>query len=127
MSAKTKAWADVLIDQELRAVAFAFPATVFLALFSTATDQDSNGTEITTGSPSRQPITFTDPAGGNTTASAADVSFANMPTVTAGWGAFMTAASGGLMMYQGALTVAKTFGGGETFLFEAGTVTLEMN
>lgn len=127
MTAKTYAWAVARINSELRAGADPDPATVYLALFTTATDQASGGTEVVGGSYARKAVTFSNPGSGNTTDNSAAVTFPNMPAGTVGWAALFTAASGGTMMYQGPLTVAKTFAGGEQLVFPIGSIDVEMN
>lgn len=127
MSAKTYAWAALLINSELRGGADPCPASVYLALFTTATDQDGNGTESTGGGYARKAVTFANPAGTNVTSNSAAVTFSNMPASTVGWAALFTASSGGKMMYQGALAVSKTFYGGETFVFDVGTIALQFD
>ena len=131
MTAKTKAWADANIERELRGQATpAYPLTVYLALFTTATDQDSNGTELTAGvgySYARQQIIFDDALGGNQSANSAAVIFSNMPPATVGWAAIMSASTGGTMMYQAALAASKTTAGGESLVFDVGEITVQLD
>lgn len=110
-----------LLNEVLRATNYAAPATVYLALFTTATTDAGGGTEVTGGSYARQAITFGAPSGGvcsNTVA----VSFATMPAATVTHAAIMDASTAGNMLFHGALTASKTVGAGDTLTFAIGDI-----
>lgn len=126
MGSKTKAWAVATINKELRNTGSAYSGTPYLALYTTATDEDSAGTEVVGGSYSRKAITFASPGTGRTSSNSAEVRFTNMPACTVGWAAIHDGLSGA-MMYQGPLTVAKTFAGGETLVFAVGDIAVNFS
>jgi len=73
---------DNLLNHVLRAIPYTPPASIYVALFTTAPTDSTPGTEVTGGSYARQPVTFTAPSSG-TCANVADITF---PTATVGWG-----------------------------------------
>lgn len=73
---------DKLYDHVYRGIAYTPPTSVRLALYTTATDDDGGGTEVTGGSYTPQTVTAsapTDGAGDNTAA----ITWPNMPDTTA--------------------------------------------
>lgn len=122
MSAMSDYLEDKVLNLVLRATAFTPPATVYLALFTTATTDAGGGTEVTGGSYSRQAVTFAAPATPGVTESSAKISFLNMPAVTVTHAALMDAGSAGNMLLHAALTASKTVAVGDTLSFEAGDV-----
>lgn len=110
---------DVIGDHLLRNQSFTPPATVYLALFTTATDANGGGTEVAGGSYARQAITlaaFVDGASTNTAA----LNFTNMPAVTITHVALMSAVSGGNMLMQGDVAVPKAIASGGTATIAVG-------
>jgi hypothetical protein len=116
-----------LINATLRGVAYAAPATVYLALYtSNPTDADV-GVEVAGGSYARQVITFAAPVGGVTSNSAL-VSF---PIPTADWGTvthfgIRDALSGGNLLYHEELVDPFTISSGQRIVFNAGEVTVTL-
>ena len=98
---------DEVIDHLLRAQSYTPAATVYLALFTTATTDAGGGTEATGGSYARQAITFSAGATG-TTANTASLTFSNMPAGTFTHAAICDAVSAGNFLFHGALTSSKT-------------------
>ncbi len=98
---------DEVIDHLLRAQAYSPAATVYLALFTTATTDSGGGTEATGGSYARQAITFSAGSTG-TTANTASLTFTNMPAGTFTHAAVCDAVSAGNFLFHGALTASKT-------------------
>jgi len=112
----------------------AAPAAVYVALFDgDPADAGSGGTEITNtikGSTTRTAVTFgavADSGAAKQIANSADVTI----TATAAAGADAThmgifdAATGGNLLYHGALTAAKTFNTGDEVKFAAGALILK--
>ena len=125
MTAMTDYLEDNLLNHVLRNTAFTSPTTVYVALFTTATNDAGGGTEVAGGSYARQAITFSVPTGG-VTSNTAIVTF---PTASAGWGtithfAIFDAVSGGNMLYHGALAASRTVQAGDTFRFPVSNVTV---
>lgn len=90
-----------LLNHVLRGIPYTGPASIYVALFTTAPTDSTPGTEVTGGSYARQPVTFAAPSGG-TCANTADITF---PTATAPWGTvtsfglFDAGAAGNLLYY----------------------------
>jgi hypothetical protein len=143
MSAMTDYLENKLIDHILRNTAFSVPAGLYVGLFTAAPSDAGGGTEVSGGSYARAAIgpstsTWTATQGGTAGASsgttgqsgnAADLVF---PAPTANWGVvthfgIFDAASGGNLLFQGALAASKTINNGDAapkFLAGALTVTL---
>ena len=127
MAAFTYFLSNAILNEAFRNVEFSQPTTVYAALFTTATDENGNGTEVTGGAYARKSITFSAAASGSIVNSA-DITFA---TATASWGnithfAIMTALTGGSMMIQGQFPEAKTVSTGEVFTIKAGDIAIEV-
>lgn len=116
-----------IIDHMLRNQAYTPPATVYVALFTTATSDDGSGTEVTGGSYARQDAGLSVASGG-ASSNASDITF---PTATADWGtvthcALMDAATSGNMLMHSALDASKTVNNGDTFKINAGDLDVTM-
>ena len=111
------------------------PGTVYVALFNgDPTDAGSGGTEITntlTGSANRTAVAFggvTDSGAAKQIANSADVTI----TATAAAGATAThmgvfdAATGGNLLFHGALAASKTFNTGDEVKFAAGALIFKV-
>jgi len=110
-----------IIDHMLRNQAYTPPSTVYLALFTSATDDSGGGTEVSGGSYARQAVTLTAASGG-ASENSADITF---PQATADWGtithvALMDALTGGNMLMHSPLDASKTVNSGDTFKINAG-------
>jgi len=110
-----------IIDHMLRNQAYTPPSTVYLALFTSATDDSGGGTEVSGGSYARQAVALTAASGG-ASENSADITF---PQATADWGtithvALMDALTGGNMLMHSPLDASKTVNSGDTFKINAG-------
>jgi hypothetical protein len=117
-----------IIDHMLRAQAYTPPATVYVALFTSAPSDAGGGTEVSGGSYARQAVTLAAAAGGASENSAA-ITF---PQATADWGtvthlALMDALTGGNMLMHSPLDASKTVNNGDTFKFEAGDLDVTVD
>jgi hypothetical protein len=117
-----------IIDHMLRNQAYTPPATVYLALFTTATSDAGGGTEVSGGSYARQAVTLSAASGG-ASSNSADITF---PTATANWGtvthlALMDALTGGNMLMHTALDESKTVNNGDTFKINAGALDVTVD
>lgn len=130
MSNFTTFTADELLDHLVGGVDSTPDATLYFALFTTATDPSGGGTEVSTGSYARVAVTnnLTEwpSASGGTKANANAIVF---PTPTLTWGtvthfAFFDALTVGNMLMQGALTASKTINSGDTVQFDAAAVDI---
>jgi hypothetical protein len=128
--AKTHFLSDKVLNEVLRATDYVPPTTVYVALFTTATNKSGGGTEVSGGGYARQSVTFGAPTAGvdgRKVVNSADVVF---PVASASWGtithcAIFDAATGGNMLYQGALEASKTIGVNDQFKFAAGDLSIE--
>jgi len=125
--AKTDFLEDALVNHVLRNTAYTSPTTVYVALFTSATDDTGGGTEVTGGSYARQSAAFDAPSPAGQTQNTSDITF---PEATAAWGtvthfAMFDAVTVGNMLYHGALTSSKVVDGGDTFKFAAGDLQIQ--
>jgi hypothetical protein len=114
-----------LIEHVVRNVTYTPPATVYAALFTTATTEAGGGTEVSGNGYARQPVTFGAQSGG-ACSNSADVVF---PPATGNWGtltdfAIMDAVTGGNMLYYGTLVSSITVNTGQQFKFLVGNLTV---
>ncbi len=91
---------DKLLDHVLRSVAYTDPATVYFALFTTATDADNNGTECADGSYARQAIAFDAAVDGVCTNSATETVTLAASADFEGWGIFDASTAGNLLFFD---------------------------
>ena len=117
-----------IIDHMLRAQAYTPPATVYVALFTSAPRDAGGGTEVSGGAYARQAVTL-DAAAGGASSNSADITF---PQATADWGtvthlALMDALTGGNMLMHSPLDASKTVNNGDTFKFEAGDLDVTVD
>lgn len=131
MAAKTISLANSVLDRVLKnnaQFAYAWPATVYLALFTT--NPTSSGIitgEVvpTSGDYTRQAVTWGTIAAGSVANSVAvTYSVAVGSWGTIGWAGIMDGATlgAGTMLYQGALAVSKAVGIGDQVTFAIGAV-----
>jgi hypothetical protein len=136
MAAKTTSLANSLLDRVLKnnaQFAYAWPATVYLALFTT--DPTIAGIitgEVTpsSGDYARQPLTWGTISSGSVSNSVAvTYSVAVGAWGTIGWAGIMDIATlgTGTMLYQGALAVSKIVGVGDQVSFAVGAVVVNEN
>lgn len=120
---------NAILDHVLGGGDFTRPATVYVALYTAAPNDAGGGTEVSGGSYSRLPVTNNStnfPAAQD--GSKSNGTLLTFPTATASWGslvafALFDAASGGNMLYHGAITTPKTIDNGDTAEFPIGSLT----
>lgn len=110
---------NALLNAVLRNTAYTSPATVYLACYTSNPTANDTGTEVTGGSYARPSITFAAPSGG-TSVNNADVSIPGMPAVTVTHLAIRNAATGGNLLFYGALSTPRTLTAGDSFIVRAG-------
>lgn len=116
-----------LINVTLRGIAFAAPATVYLALYTSDPEDDDGGTEVAGGSYARQSVAFAAPADG-VTSNSAQISF---PVATADWGVIThvgirDAAAAGNLLYHGQLDTPRTIEEDDQLVFDAGEIEVTL-
>jgi len=117
-----------ILDHMLRAQAFTPPATVYVALYTTAPTDAGGGTEVSGGSYARQAVTFNAASAGSITNSA-DITF---PQATADWGTIVAvglfdASTAGNLLWYGNLTTSQTVNNGNIFKIPAGNLTVSLD
>jgi hypothetical protein len=120
-----------VLDHMLRGTAFTPPATVYVALFTTAPTDAGGGTEVSGGGYARQSVTFGAPSGTNPTqiANSADVNF---PVATAAWGTvvafglFDASTAGNLLAWDN-LTASKQIDVNDQAKFAAGDLKVTLD
>ena len=123
MSALSDYLENELLDLIVHAAAWTPPATIYLALYTTATTDGGGGTEVSGGSYVRKAVTFGAVASGSVANSVA-ISFTNMPAATVTHGALTDSITlgGGNFLFHGPFSVPKVVGSGDTLTLEIGDV-----
>lgn len=136
MSAASDYLEVAVLDHVLGNATFTQPTDLYLGLFTnTSSNADANlesgvlTDEVSGGGYAREIITFdnaTSPDG-----SADSASTVTFPAATANWGevthvAVMDAATGGNVLFYGAVTTPKTIESGDTFQVSAGNLTISL-
>ena len=104
--------------------AYTAPATLYVALYTSAPSDTGGGTEVSGGAYARQTAAFT-----VTNDTASNTSAIEYPTATADYGTvvavgvFDASSSGNLLAY-GNLTTSKTVSTGDVFRFNAGAIDI---
>lgn len=119
-----------VLDHLLGRTTYTAPATVYVALYTTAPSDAGGGTEVSGGGYARKAVTndatnWPAASGGsksNGTAIVFDEASSDWGTVEA-FGIF-DAASGGNLLYWGAVTPSKTVNNGQTARFPAGSLVI---
>jgi hypothetical protein len=119
---------NAILNAVLRNTAYTSPSQVYIALFTSDPTDAGTGTEVTGGGYARQPITFNSPSNGQVT-NAADILF---PVATASWGTvthigIYDAASGGNLLFHGALITSKTISTDDQLKIAAGDISISLN
>lgn len=103
-----------ILDHSLGTTSWTMPTSIQIALYTTATDDTTGGTEVSGGSYARQTVTF-DSAASGATQNAADIVF---PQATANWGTVSHIALYDQLsnrIWHGALTASKQIDSGDQF------------
>jgi len=132
-SGKSTTQSNKILDAELSATAYTSPTTVWVGLWTATLSAASTGAtagEVSGGSYARVSITcnttnFPSASGGSISNGTA----INFATPTASWGtvtyvAILDAATGGNILYFGALTTSQTISSGNTVSFAASSLTV---
>lgn len=119
-----------LLDHVLGNVAYSAPATVHVALYTTAPTDAGGGVEVSGGSYVRKAVTNNltnwPEAAGGAKANGTEIAF---PVATADWGkvvafAILDAESAGNFLYWGDLAAEKTVKDGDTAKFAVGDLEI---
>lgn len=141
MSAMSDFLENKLIDQLFRGQTAPTTTTLYVGLLTAAPSDSGGGTEVSGGSYARVAVTSslanwagTQSAGSTTASSGTGGQTSNnaaitFPTPSAGWGSvthfgIYDAASGGNLLFWGALTIAKTINQADTVTFPAASLSI---
>ena len=134
MSAASNYLENSVLNHVLTATSYTAPTTRYLGLFTNTSGQAAAnleaGTltdEVSGGSYARKAVTFAAASGG-TSATNATVTF---DAATANWGtvthvAVMDQATGGNVLFWGAVTTSKNIDQGDTFQVTSGNLTISL-
>lgn len=114
------------LDWLMTTAAVARPSAWYLALYSTAPNDNGGGVEVTGSGYARQPVTFGAPADG-VSISTNQQSFgatSDWDVVTAA--GIFDAASGGNLLWHGPLSGTRQIGNGDSLPFPAGAVSVSL-
>lgn len=124
--------ADALLNQVFRNTTYTRPTTVYVALYTSNPTAADTGTEVTGGAYARQTVTFAAPAtdtGKRTIKNSVEVAF---PVATADWGTvthigIRDAATGGNLLYYGAVGNPRTILTSDVLKLPANSTALSLN
>ena len=119
---------DKVFNLTLRGQAFTPPDPVYLALFTSAIDEVTGGTEVSGGDYERQEIAFDAPVDGT----GANTSVVTFPSASADWGtishwAIMDDLTSGNMLYYGEADTPRTVTTGNTITVVAGKISVAVD
>ena len=143
-SALTDTYENSLVDWLVRGQTLTPPTTGYVALFTTCPTDSTAGTEVTGGAYSRVEIAAsltnwagTQAAGSTTVSSGTNGTTSNNIAITfraatADWGTvncfgYMSAASGGTLIFYAALTAPRTITSGSTASFAISALTFQID
>ncbi|MEC0233738.1 hypothetical protein P4H71_05125 [Paenibacillus kribbensis] len=127
---KSNWWKLACINAALRGVAFTLPTTWFIALYTSAPTDGDTGAEVSGGGYTRRVVTFSDPVLVDRRAIVQNVADISFPTASADWGlvthiGIRTAATGGILIYHGAVKTPRTVQTNDTLRFLAGQIKVD--
>ena len=115
-----------VLDGTVKATTYTAPATVYMALYSTAPSEAGGGTELVGNGYSRQSIAFANSAASGSITNTGNVSFSCTGNAWSVQGHAITdASSAGNILYWS--TTNKAVAPGETFTYAVGKITININ
>ncbi|MEE4578827.1 hypothetical protein [Paenibacillus polymyxa] len=127
---KSNWWKTACINAALRGTNFTAPQIVYIALYtSNPTDADT-GQEVNGSGYVRQAVTFGAPIITDRRAVASSTADVSFPIATSEWGlvthiGIRTAATGGNLIYHGAVKTPRTVQTNDTLRFMAGQISID--
>lgn len=102
------------------------PTAWYIALYTSATNDTTGGTEVSGGSYARTEVAFS-----VTTDTASNSATVTFPTATGNWGtvshiAVYDASTAGNRLFHGAVTTSKDISTGDTFQITSGSLTITL-
>jgi hypothetical protein len=127
MAAKSQYLDQALLNAVLRNTAYSSPATVYVALNTTASTPTTPGTEVVDSNYARQAVTFGPPSGG-TVSNTGTLAFFGAGAASGPYtiveAAIYDDVSIGHELYYGSLAVSKTVNAGDTLSFAAAALSV---
>ena len=127
---KSNYWKMACLNAALRGVTFTAPQTVYIALYvSNPTDADT-GQEVTGGGYARRRVQFSAPTVVDRRAVVQNIEDVSMPEAASDWGlithiGIRDAATGGNLLYHGAVKRPRTALEGDQIRFSAGKLLID--
>lgn len=120
---------DKFLQTTLTGNSYTGPATVYVALYSSAPGESGTGTELSGSGYSRQAATFTVDTGNGVATNTGNVVFGN---ATADWAVavaygIVDASTAGNILYSGALAPTLTLKNSYNLTFPTGNITVSVN
>ncbi|OMF39756.1 phage tail fiber protein [Paenibacillus peoriae] len=122
---KSNWWKTACINAALRGINFASPQALYIALYTSSPTDADTGQEVSGGGYTRRAVTFSEPVIADRWAVVASISDVVFPIASAKWGlithvGIRDAATGGNLIYYGAITTPRTAETNDTLRFLAG-------
>ncbi len=119
---------NAIINHFLRNSSVSSPTTVYVALYTSDPTDDDIGTEVSGGGYARQAVTFSEPSNGVTS----NTNVILFPVATSDWGTIThvgikDAATGGNLLFHGALTSSKIIETGDQLVIPSGGLTITLD
>jgi hypothetical protein len=128
MSAISNYLENALLNATLTNTTYTSPASVYLGLFTSNPTDSNTGTEISAPSYVRQVVSFgAASSGSSSNVSAISYDQATTDWGTIGWVGLYDAATGGNLLYYGALDTATTIDTNEIFVIPIGNLTVTLS
>jgi len=115
-----------LLDHFLGTASYTMPATVYVALYTSAPSDPGGGTEVAGGSYARQVATFTSASSG-ATSNTANIDFVDMPACTVVAIGVHDALTSGNLLVHGTLNQNKTLDAGDTLRIATGDLDIAID
>ncbi|MEI7027160.1 phage tail fiber protein [Paenibacillus sp. y28] len=127
---KSNYFKTATLNAALRGQSFTAPSTVYIALYTSNPTAADTGQEVSGGAYARQPVTFSAPTAANDLASTSNTADVNFAVATADWGTIThiglrSAATGGNLLYHGAVTSPRTILANDRARFLAGSIKVD--
>lgn len=119
---------DKLLDHALGTTMYTKPANVYVALYTTAPSDSSDGVEVTGGSYARQLATFTAALNGSASNNT-NIDFTNMPAGTINAIGILTSnvSGSGDLLFWSTLTTSRTLTAGDNVRITSGALTVTLD
>lgn len=127
---KSNWWKTACINAALRGIPFTSPQTLYIALYTSSPTDADTGQEVSGGGYTRRAVAFSEPVIADRRAVTSNVGDVSFPIAGAAWGlithiGIRTAATGGNLVYHGAVKTPRTVQTNDTLRFLAGQIKID--